>query len=101
MLTIIQIFLNFQKILQMSKNQNSPCCQIEAVVSLDERGQIIIPKDVRKKFGLGSGDKFALMSCRTSEEGGSVCCFTLMKTDQLKGMVQQVLSPMFAEIVDG
>lgn len=85
----------------MSKNQNTPCCQIEAVVSIDERGQIIIPKDVRKKFGLQSGDKFALMSCGTSGDGGSACCFTLMKTDQLKGMVQQVLSPIFTEIVDG
>lgn len=85
----------------MSDNQKSPCCQIEAIIGLDERGQIIIPKDVRKKFGLASGDKFALMSCGSSEEGSTACCFTLIKTDQLKGMVQQVLSPMLAGIIDG
>jgi len=96
-----QNFLIFQKIIKMTNNQKTPCCQIEAVVSLDERGQIIIPKDVRKKFNLASGDKFALMSCGDSDENGSPCCFTLIKTDQLKGMVQQVLGPMFAEIVDG
>ena len=100
-MTLYQIFLNFQKILQMDKNQNSPCCQIEAVVSLDERGQIIIPKDVRKKFKLAAGEKFALMSCGDSSDSGAPCCFTLMRTDQLKGMVQQALSPMFSEIIDG
>ena len=85
----------------MSDNQNNSCCQIEAVVSLDERGQIIIPKDVRKKLKLESGDKFALMTYGTNDGSGSSCCITLVRTDQLKGMVQQVLGPMFSEIIDG
>ena len=95
---LYQNFLKLRKIIIMENNQNLNQCQIEAVVSLDDRGQIIIPKDVRAKFDLKSGDKFALVSC-VQDDSGQTCCFTLMKTDYLKGMVQSVLGPMFKEIV--
>ena len=96
---IYQIFLKFRKIIKMSNNNANTCCQIDAIVSIDDRGQIIIPKDVRKSLGFQSGDKFALMTCNNPD--GSLCCLTLVRTDQLKGMVQKVLSPVFKEIVDG
>ena len=73
------------------------CCNVEAIVSLDDRGQLVIPKDVRKKFNLNAGDKFALISCSTDKDGAS-CCFTLMKTGQLEDIVKQSLGPMFSEI---
>lgn len=75
------------------------CCQVEAIVSFDDRGQLVIPKDVRKKYNLNAGDKFALISCSTDKgESGETCCFTLMKTQELEGMVRQTLGPMFSEI---
>lgn len=80
-------------------NYDEESFQIDAIVSLDERGQIVIPKNVRKTLNFNPGDKFALMSCHDSK--GMLCCITLLKTDQLKGMVQKVLSPVFSEIVDG
>ena len=86
-----------QKILKMSNKVNNACCQIEAVVSVDERGQVVIPKDVRKRFGINPGDKYALVSC--SDDKGEICCFTLMKTQDMQGVVQQALGPVFKEIV--
>ena len=89
----------------MSKNKNS--CQIEAIVSFDERGQLVIPKDLRKKFNLQAGEKFALISCMTDcndddcctpSSESSLCCFTLVHTNQLKGIVEQALGPMMSEI---
>lgn len=74
------------------------CCQVEAIVSFDERGQLVIPKDIRKKFNLKAGDKFALISCATDEAPNSTCCFTLVKTQQLEGMVRKTLGPMFSEM---
>ena len=86
----------------MSENKISPgCCNVEAIVSFDERGQLVIPKDVRKKFNLNAGDKFALISCSTDigeNSEATTCCFTLMKTGQLEDMVKQSLGPMFSEI---
>ena len=84
----------------MSKNKlNAGCCNVEAIVSFDDRGQLVIPKDVRKKFDLNAGDKFALISCTTGD-GISNCCFTLMKAGQLEDMVKQSLGPMFSELMN-
>lgn len=90
-------------------------CEIEAIVSFDERGQLVIPKDLRKKFNLKAGDKFALISCLSpsnccsSEEDkgacssdpegdSSLCCFTLINTNQLKGILGQALSPVMSKL---
>lgn len=71
------------------------CCEIEAVVSFDERGQLVFPKDVRKKFDLKAGEKFLMVSC-TNEKG--LCCFTMVKTDAVNKMVGNVLNPMLKNI---
>ena len=78
------------------KNFKMNCCQVEAIVSFDERGQLVIPKDVRKKFNLKAGEKFAFISCTDDKD---LCCFTLMKAEALQGMVKSALGPMFTEIL--
>lgn len=68
-----------------------PGCRVEAVLSVDERGQMVLPKDVREKAGIRTGDKLALISW---EKDGSICCLALMKVDNLSGMVKDVLGPL-------
>ncbi|MFA5347258.1 MAG: HgcAB-associated protein [Methanoregula sp.] len=69
-------------------------CKIEAVLSIDDRGQMVLPKDVREKAKIKTGDKLALISW---EKNGSVCCLALMKVDNLSGMVKDVLGPLMYE----
>lgn len=69
-------------------------CKIEAVLSIDERGQMVLPKEVREKAGIGTGDKLALISW---EKNGSVCCLALMKVENLSGMVKEILGPILHE----
>ena len=69
----------------------NPGCRVEAVLSVDERGQMVLPKDVREKAGIRTGDKLALISW---EKDGSICCLALMKVDNLSGMVKDVLGPL-------
>jgi antitoxin PrlF len=71
-----------------------PCCKVEAVVSVDERGQMVLPKDIREKAGIHAGDKLALVSC--GQDAGS--CLALIKVDDLSKMVQQMLGPMMKEV---
>jgi len=66
-------------------------CRVEAVLSVDERGQMVLPKDVREKAGIKTGDKLALISW---ERDGSICCLALMKAENLNGMVKDVLGPL-------
>jgi AbrB family looped-hinge helix DNA binding protein len=53
-----------------------PCCRVEAVVGVDERGQMVLPKDVREKAGIRAGDKLAVVMW---EQGEEVCCLVLMR----------------------
>jgi len=82
-------------------NETSSCgctpgsgCTVEAVLSVDDRGQMVLPKDVRQKAGIGSGDKLALISCM---KDGSVCCLALVKVENLSSMVQGLLGPLVQE----
>lgn len=63
-------------------------CTIEAVLGIDDRGQMVLPKDVREKAGIKTGDKLALISW---EKDGAVCCLALMKVERLKGAVSDVI----------
>jgi antitoxin PrlF len=69
------------------------CCRVEAVVSVDERGQMVLPKEARARAGIKPGDKLALVSWG---EGG--CCLALVKAEALGGMVKDLLGPLFAEV---
>jgi antitoxin PrlF len=66
-------------------------CTVEAVLSVDERGQMVLPKDVREKSGIRTGDKLALISWK---KNGDICCLALMKVENLSGMVKGVLGPL-------
>lgn len=71
------------------------CCKVEYVVTVDERGQMVLPKEVRESAGIKPGDKLAVITMRS---GGEVCCISLMKTDNLAGMVKNILGPVFNTI---
>ena len=73
------------------------CCSVEAVVTVDERGQMVLPKEIRERAGIGAGDKLAVIGC---EEGGKMCCITLIKADDLKQMVRNRLGPMMRELFE-
>jgi len=81
------------------KNNEIPCesCgpsgayRVEAVLAVDDRGQMVLPKEIREKAGIRPGDKLALISW---EKNGSICCLALMKVENLSGMVKDVLDPL-------
>ncbi len=72
------------------------CCQVDAVVSVDTRGQIVLPKDVREKAGIKAGDKFVLLS---SESEGKLCCLFLVRADEFAESVKAMLGPVAKEIL--
>jgi len=71
-------------------------CKVESILSVDERGQMVLPKDLRNRACIGPGDKFAVVS---HEMDGEVCCITLMKVDSLTEVVKGVLGPVMKDIV--
>ncbi len=71
------------------------CCSVESVVCVDSRGQMVLPKDIRERAGIKAGDKLAVVGW---EKNGEICCISLMKVDQLGGMVRDLLGPMLIDL---
>jgi AbrB family looped-hinge helix DNA binding protein len=87
----VLIYLNNQKNKMKPTNEDQSCCEVQAVVTVDARGQLVLPKDVREQAGIRPGDKLAVVTMRKE---GRVCCLSLMKTDAFAPMVRQVLGPL-------
>ena len=72
------------------------CCRVEALVSVDDRGQMVLPKEIRKRANIRGGDKLAITSL---EKEGKVCCILLTKADELADLVRATLGPVAEEIL--
>lgn len=70
-------------------------CRIDAVVTMDIKGQIVLPKDLREKANIKPNDKIALVAC---EKEGEVCCIMMVKADRLVGAVTKALAPMLKSV---
>ena len=51
------------------RQESCGCCKVEALIPVDERGQMVLPKEVRERLALWGGDKLALA---TIERDGAV-----------------------------
>jgi len=71
-------------------------CKVESIMSVDERGQMVLPKELREKARIRAGDKFAVTSW---EKNGEVCCITLIRVEDLVEMVKGQLGPIIKEIL--
>lgn len=88
----------------MPKHGPKPCCSesecynVDAIVSVDDRGQMVLPKEMRKAMGIAPGDKLALIS---RKKDGRICCLLLIKADELAEQVKGVVGPMLDDKKDG
>ena len=74
------------------------CCKVESLVSVDERGQMVLPKEIRDKAKIGAGEKLAVISW---EKDGEVYCISLIKIEAITEMVKGMLGPVMKEILQG
>ncbi|MDD1679799.1 MAG: AbrB/MazE/SpoVT family DNA-binding domain-containing protein [Methanomicrobiales archaeon] len=85
-------------------NQDSCCplpgssgrCTVEAIVSVDERGQMVLPKELRTRAGIGPGDKLAVIGW---EKDQKVCCIMLIQVERLAEPVKTVVGPMMKGVL--
>lgn len=72
------------------------CCKVEALVSIDERGQMILPKEIREKANIRAGDKLAVTSW---EKNGKIYCISLIRAEEFTDMVKGILGPVMKDLV--
>ena len=71
-------------------------CRVESLISVDERGQMVLPKELRDKANIRAGDKLALVSW---EKDGEICCLSLVKAEYLAERVKEFLGPVMMGVV--
>jgi AbrB family looped-hinge helix DNA binding protein len=71
------------------------CCRVESLISVDERGQMVLPKELRDKANIRAGDKLALVSW---EKDGEICCLSLIKADNLAERVREFLGQVMSNM---
>ena len=78
-------------------NLQSDSCQIEPIVSIDAKGQIVLPKDLREKANLKPNDKIAVVAC---EKEGQVCCIMMVKAERFRGALSETLGPLLKGVIE-
>lgn len=74
---------------------NKECCKIDAVVTVDAKGQIVLPKEIRTKAKIKPNDKLAVINF---QRGNEVCCIVMLKVDDLENTVKDLLGPVFKNV---
>src|SRR5512134_73820 len=90
--------------LGMKKTKGQDCCstsplggcKVECLVAVDDRGQMVLPKELRDRAGIRGGDKLAVIGW---EREGKVCCLSLIKVEELSGMIRGVLGPLMGDLL--
>ena len=71
-------------------------CRVESLITIDDRGQMVLPKELRDRAGIKGGDKLAVVGW---EKEGRVCCLSLIKVEEFSGMVKGVLGPLMGDLL--
>ena len=89
----------------MGKAKSKKCCasrgdsevsyQIETVITIDERGQMVLPKETRTKAGISAGDKLALVGRRKADR---LCCLSLVKVEEMAEMLGDLMDSLKAAV---
>lgn len=65
------------------------------ILSVDERVQMVLSKELREKAGINAGDELAVAS---GGKNGEVCCITLLEAESLVEMVKGQFRPVMKEL---
>lgn len=69
-------------------------CRVDAVITVDSKGQLLLPKDLREKADFRPNSKIAIL---TIEKEGKIHCVLMIKAEGLSGAVSNALSPVLKD----
>lgn len=78
-------------------NEEESCCHVEGVVTVDAKGQIVLPKSLRENMAIKEKDKLIVVGMK---EKGEVTSISLFKAEKMNNMVKIMLKPIMEEILE-
>ncbi len=80
-----------------SSEEGSSCCHVEGVVTVDSKGQIVLPKSLRENMGLKEKDKLIVVGMK---DKGKITSISLFKSEAMDDMVKIMLKPVMETILE-
>ena len=80
-----------------SSEEGLSCCHVEGVVTVDAKGQIVLPKSLRESMKIKEKDKLIVVGMR---DKGEITSISLFKTNEMDNMVKNMLKPIMKEILE-
>jgi AbrB family looped-hinge helix DNA binding protein len=77
------------------RNLDTRCCRVESIVSVDNKGQIVLPSGLRKKMDIDEKGKLVVVSLGDPEEPTGII---LLKANIFGDMVKNFLGPVMKDI---
>ena len=77
-------------------SEKETCCRVESLVTIDERGQMVLPKEIRDAAGICAGDKLFVIPWKKDDK---VCCITLVRVAEFSDAVKNKLAPILKDIL--
>ena len=77
-------------------SEKDTCCRVESLVTIDERGQMVLPKEIRDAAGICAGDKLFVIPWKKDDK---VCCITLVRVAEFSDAVKSKLGPILKDIL--
>lgn len=68
----------------MTKEEKAAFYSLDAMVSIGKKGQIVIPKEIREKAHIKTGEKIAIITFGKEK----ICLILLMKIEKLKETIK-------------
>lgn len=75
---------------------NKSTFSVEAIISCDERGQLVLPKEIRKRLDIAPGEKLALINYTTEDK---TLCLTIIRANSLEEVIKSYLKPVMKEMI--
>jgi antitoxin PrlF len=70
-------------------------CSVDSVVTIDSKGQIVLPKELRNKAGLKTNDKLVIV---TFEKQDEISCILMIDAKKLGDMFNETIGSMVKDI---
>lgn len=80
-----------------SSEEGLSCCHVEGVVTVDSKGQIVLPKSLRDDMEIQEKDKLIVVSMK---DKGKINSISLFKARTMDNMVKIMLKPVMKTILE-
>ena len=80
-----------------SDDERMSCCHVEGVVTVDAKGQIVLPKSLRESMEIKEKDKLIVVGMK---DKGIITSISLFKAEKMDDMVKIMLKPIMKEILE-